>query len=148
VNSRHLRRQHRLQLILRFDSLDDREHEIELLLVWFPAVCRCELSYQACKESRIRCPKRLHDERWARQVINVFGREAHATFRFYFMRGMLARSAQTFSMASTSCGVRSRAGFAFATTFDFREVIDSPSLFWPTYQANQNHFWLVPNWFL
>jgi hypothetical protein len=33
VNGRHLRRQHCFQLILRLDSLDDRKHEIELLLV-------------------------------------------------------------------------------------------------------------------
>jgi hypothetical protein len=47
VNGRCLPSQHGLHLISGFDSLDDRKHEIEMLLVASP--CLCELRDKARK---------------------------------------------------------------------------------------------------
>jgi hypothetical protein len=57
-----------LRLISRFDSLDDRKLEIEMLLVPSPCLRVALLSQH---KIRIRCRNRLHDERRARRVFPV-----------------------------------------------------------------------------
>ena len=64
VNRRHLSRQHRLQLIARFDARHHGEHEIELSLVDDPAFRRGigELCEKPVYEVRFHCSKRLHEK--------------------------------------------------------------------------------------
>src|SRR5450755_3094352 len=64
VNCGHLRRQHDLKVIPRFDAFDHRNHEIDRAFVNLagPHAAIAELAQEAAEEVIVYCPKGFHEQ--------------------------------------------------------------------------------------